>query len=152
MRALIQRVSYAKVTIDDSETRQIGPGLLVLLGVREGDDLAQCAKLADKCAGLRIFDDADGKLNLSAVDLEYSALIVSNFTLYGDTKKGKRPSFTCAARQPLSVDCYEEFIAQMKKAGLKDVQTGEFGADMKIELLNDGPVTLLLDTDEWAAK
>ena len=152
MRALIQRVSYAKVTIDGEETRHIGPGLLILLGVREGDELAGCAKLADKCAGLRIFDDADGKLNLSAVELGYSAMVVSNFTLYGDTKKGKRPSFSGAARQPLSVDCYEEFITQMEKAGLQEVQTGEFGADMKVELLNDGPVTLLLDTDEWAVK
>lgn len=152
MRALVQRVLYAKVAINSIETREIGPGLLVLLGVREDDELAGCAKLAEKCAGLRIFDDQEGRLNLSAVDLGYSALVVSNFTLYGDTKKGKRPSFSSAAKQPLSEDCYEEFVRCMKDSGLKEVKTGEFGAEMQIELLNDGPVTLMLDTDEWAAK
>lgn len=91
-------------------------------------------------------------MNLSALELGYSALVVSQFTLYGDTKKGKRPSFTAAAKPPLSVDCYHEFVRCIQNQGLADVQTGEFGADMKITLVNDGPVTLMLDTEEWKAK
>lgn len=152
MRAVVQRVKYARVEIDSNETRQIGPGILILLGVRDTDDIALCAKLAEKCAGLRIFEDEDGKLNLSAVDLGYEAMVVSNFTLYGDTKKGKRPSFTVAAKPPLSVDCYEEFVKKMREQNLASVRTGKFGADMQIDLCNDGPVTLVLDTDEWKAK
>ena len=105
-------------------------------------------KLAEKCAGLRIFKDENDKLNLSAKDLGYSALVVSQFTLYGDTKKGFRPSFIKAARPPLAVDAYELFLAEMNKQGLKDVQHGEFGADMKVDLLNDGPVTLWMDTKD----
>ena len=151
MRALVQRVARAAVSIEGGETRAIGPGLLVLLGVREGDDVALCSKLAEKCATLRIFDDADGKLNLSAAEVGGSALVVSPFTLYGDTKKGRRPSFINAAKPPLSVDCYEEFVRCMHKQGLREVKTGEFGASMEIELVNDGPVTLMLDTDEWSA-
>lgn len=149
MRAVVQRVTHAAVTVNGESKREIGPGLVILLGVREGDDIAICKKLAEKCAGLRIFDDEDGKLNLSAVELGYSAIVVSQFTLYADTKKGKRPSFIEAAKPPLSIDCYDEFVRSMKAQGLKDVQTGEFGADMQIELLNDGPVTIILDTDEW---
>lgn len=152
MRALVQRVSRAAVTIEGAERREIGPGLVILLGVREGDDVALCPKLAEKAAGLRIFDDADGKLNLSAAELDHSALVVSQFTLYGDTKKGKRPSFTLAAKPPLSVDCYEAFVRCLRQQGLKDVQTGEFGAMMEVELVNDGPVTILLDTDEWGGR
>ncbi len=149
MRALIQRVRRVSVTINAAEKREIGPGLLVLLGVREGDDVSLCAKLAEKTAGLRIFDDAEGKLNLSAAELGYSALVVSQFTLYGDTKKGKRPSFIAAAKPPLSVDCYEEYLRCMARQGLKEVKNGEFGAEMQVELVNDGPVTILLDTEEW---
>lgn len=152
MRALVQRVARAAVTVEGGEARAIGPGLLVLLGVREGDNVALCPKLAEKCATLRIFDDADGKLNLSAQDVGGSALVVSQFTLYGDTKKGRRPSFIKAAKPPLSVDCYEEFVRCMRAQGLKEVKTGDFGASMQIELVNDGPVTLMLDTDEWMEK
>lgn len=152
MRAVIQRVSSAAVVVDGGAPRTIGPGIVVLLGVRDGDDASLCTKLAEKSAGIRIFDDADGKMNLSAVELGFSALVISNFTLYGDTKKGKRPSFTAAAKPPLSVDCYNVFVEEMKKQGLKEVQTGEFGADMQVSLVNDGPVTLVLDTDEWKAK
>ena len=150
MRALVQRVARAAVTINGGECRGIGPGLVILLGVRAGDALATSAKLAEKCATLRIFDDADGKLNLCCADVGGAALVVSQFTLYGDTKKGRRPSFIAAAKPPLSVDCYEEFVRCLKKQNLASVQTGEFGADMQIELVNDGPVTLMLDTDEWA--
>ncbi len=108
-----------------------------------------CEKLAQKCAGLRIFEDAGGKLNVSAEELGCEALVVSNFTLYGDTKKGKRPSFIAAAKPPLSVEAYEAFVAELRKTGLARVETGEFGADMKVTLTNDGPVTIVIDTDEW---
>ena len=149
MRAVLQRVSRASVVVNGGEPRAIGPGLVILLGVRETDTLDVVPKLAEKCAHLRIFPDADGKLNLSAVELGYSALVVSNFTLYGDSRKGKRPSFIHAARQPLSIDDYVLFLEQIRRQGLADVQHGEFGADMQIELVNDGPITLILDTDEW---
>lgn len=149
MRAVIQRVTRASVAVNGGEPRPIGPGLVILLGVRDTDDIAIVAKLAEKCAHLRIFEDEDGKLNRSAVELGYSALVVSNFTLYGDTSRGKRPSFSHAAKGDLAVPCYEKFLDEMSHQGLKDVQHGEFGADMKIDLVNDGPVTIVIDTDEW---
>ena len=149
MRAVIQRVTRASVTVNGGEPRAIGPGLVILLGVRDTDDSAIVPKLAEKCAHLRIFEDEDGKLNRSAVELGYSALVVSNFTLYGDTSRGKRPSFIHAARGELAVPCYEKFLEEMSHQGLKDLQHGEFGADMKIDLVNDGPVTIVIDTDEW---
>ena len=149
MRAVIQRVSRAAVTVEGTSTRSIEQGILVLLGDKDTDTTEIVSKLAEKCAGLRIFEDEAGKLNKSALELGYSALVVSNFTLYGDTKKGKRPSFITAAKPPLSVDCYNLFVEQMKQTGLKQVETGEFGADMQIELVNDGPVTIVIDTDEW---
>ena len=124
-------------------------GLVILLGVKDTDTLDIVPKLAEKCAGLRIFKDENDKLNLSAKDLGYSALVVSQFTLYGDTKKGFRPSFIKAARPPLAVDAYELFLAEMNKQGLKDVQHGEFGADMQVSLVNEGPCTIVIDTDEW---
>lgn len=149
MRAVIQRVTGASVTVNGGPERAIGPGLVILLGVRDTDDPAIVPKLAEKCAHLRIFEDDAGKLNRSAVELEYEALVVSNFTLYGDTTKGKRPSFIHAAKADLAVPCYEQFLEEMGKQGLKAVQHGEFGADMQIRLLNDGPVTIVIDTDEW---
>ena len=152
VKAVIQRVSRAHIVIDGVGERAIGPGLVILLGVKDTDTPALCAKLAQKCAGLRIFDDENGALNLSAEDLGYEALVVSNFTLYADTKKGKRPGFTRAAKPPVSVDCYNEFVAQMKRTRLAGVQTGEFGAEMHISLVNEGPITIVIDTDEWAAK
>ncbi len=152
MRAVVQRVSSASVCINGGETREIEAGLVILLGVREGDDITLCKKLAEKCAHLRIFHDEDGKMNRSAVELSLQALVVSNFTLYADTKKGKRPSFIKAAKEPLSVDCYECFVQEIQKQGLASVETGTFGAEMQVKLLNDGPVTLMLDTDEWQAK
>mgnify|MGYP003162040174 FL=1 len=148
MRAVIQAVSSASVRVNGGEPRSIGPGLVILLGVRDTDTLDIVPKLADKCAGLRIFKDENDKLNLSAKDLGYSALVVSQFTLYGDTKKGYRPSFIKAARAPLAVDAYELFLAEMNRQGLRDVQHGEFGADMQVYSQNDGPVTILLDTDQ----
>ena len=135
MRAVIQAVSSASVRVNGGEPRAIGPGLMILLGVRDTDSLDIVPKLADKCAGLRIFPDAEGK-----------------FTLYGDTKKGYRPSFIKAAKPPLSMDAYELFLAEMNKQGLKDVQHGEFGADMQVALVNEGPCTIIIDTDEWKKK
>ena len=149
MRAVIQAVSSASVRVNGGEPRPIGPGLVILLGVKDTDTLDIVPKLAEKCAGLRIFKDENDKLNLSAKDLGYSALVVSQFTLYGDTKKGFRPSFIKAARPPLAVDAYELFLAEMNKQGLKDVQHGEFGADMQVSLVNEGPCTIVIDTDEW---
>ena len=152
MRAIVQRVAAARVEIGQETVGEIGQGLMILLGVKDTDSLDIVPKLADKCAGLRIFPDAEGKLNLSARDLGYSALVVSQFTLYGDTKKGYRPSFIKAAKPPLSVDAYELFLAEMNKQGLKDVQHGEFGADMQVSLVNEGPCTIIIDTDEWKKK
>ena len=149
MRAVIQAVSSASVRVNGGEPRAIGPGLVILLGVRDTDDIAIVPKLAEKCAHLRIFPDEAGKLNRSAVELGYSVLVVSNFTLYGDTSRGKRPSFIHAAKQPLSVDGYELFLKELAQQGLAGIQHGEFGADMQVELVNDGPITLVLDTDEW---
>ena len=149
MRAVIQRVSSAGVVVEGGPPRTIGPGILVLLGVGEEDTLAIVSKLANKCAHLRIFDDADGKLNLSAADLGYEALVVSNFTLYGDTARGLRPSFIKAAKPPLSTGAYQLFLEEMQKQGLKEVQHGEFGAYMQVSLVNDGPVTIVIDTDDW---
>lgn len=149
MRAIIQRVSEAAVAVDGGPARAIGPGLVILLGVKDTDTLDVVPRLAEKCAGLRIFSDSEGKLNLSARELGLSALVVSNFTLYGSTKKGMRPSFIAAAKKPLSVDAYQLFLQELGRQGLKEVQHGEFGADMQVSLVNDGPVTLMLDTDEW---
>ena len=149
MREVLQRVAGASVTVNSGEARAIGPGLALLVGIKDTDTLDLVPKLAEKCAHLRIFADEEGKLNRSAAELGYSALVVSNFTLYANTKKGKRPSFIAAAKPPLAVDAYELFLAELEKQGLKEVKHGEFGADMQVSLVNDGPVTILLDTDEW---
>ena len=152
MRAVIQCVRKAYVSVNGGEARAIGPGIVILLGVKYTDTLDIVPKLAEKCANLRVFPDEDGKLNKSAVDLGYSALVVSNFPLYGDTKKGKRPSYITAAKPPLSIDAYDLFLAEMEKQGLKEVKHGECGADMLVNIANDGPVTILLDTDEIMKK
>ena len=149
MRAIIQRVSSASVVVNGGTPRSIGPGLMILLGVRDGDDPAIIPKLANKCAGLRIFNDDEGKLNRSAVELGYSALVVSNFTLYGDTSRGKRPSFIRAAKGEPARAAYEAFLKELSAQGLAEVQHGEFGADMQVSLVNDGPGTIVMDTDEW---
>ena len=149
MRAIIQRVSSASVVVNGGAPRSIGPGLMILLGVRDGDDPAIIPKLANKCAGLRIFNDDEGKLNRSAVELGYSALVVSNFTLYGDTSRGKRPSFIHAAKGEPARAAYEACLRELSAQGLAEVQHGEFGADMQVSLVNDGPVTIVMDTDEW---
>lgn len=149
MRAVVQRVKQAGVSVNGAEPRTIGPGLVILLGVRDTDTPAVIPKLAEKCAHLRIFEDDNGKLNRSAVELGYSALVVSNFTLYGDTAKGKRPSFIHAAKGDLALPCYEQFLSALSQQGLLEVKHGEFGADMQVSLINDGPITLVIDTDEW---
>ena len=147
MRALIQRVKRASVTINSEVTGKINEGLLIFLGVGEDDTEKQVQYLVEKCTGLRIFTDEQDKMNLSVKDIKGEILVVSQFTLYGDCKKGKRPSFVRAARPETAIPLYESFIAHCKNTGL-NVQTGEFGADMQIELINDGPVTIWLDTEE----
>lgn len=147
MRAIIQRVAHASVTIDGAVHGKIGPGLLILLGVSEDDAEEDARYLADKCVGLRIFTDENDKMNLSAADIGGGLLVISQFTLYGDCRRGKRPSFVRAARPEKAVLLYEAFLARCRASGLP-VETGEFGADMKVELLNDGPVTIVMDTDE----
>ncbi len=149
MRVCLQRVSKASICIDDSVTKNIDKGIVLLLGVKDTDTLQDVEKLADKCANLRIFEDEFGKMNLSSMDLHLDCMVVSNFTLYADTKTGRRPSFISAAKKPLSIDAYNLFVQSMKNKGFNKVVTGEFGADMKIELINDGPVTIILDTQDW---
>ena len=147
MRAVIQAVSSASVRVNGGEPRSIGPGLVILLGVRDTDTLDIVPKLADKCAGLRIFKDENDKLNLSAKDLGYSALVVSQFTLYGDVSHGRRPSFIGAAKPDLAIPLYEQFLAECERLGFPP-QHGEFGAYMQVSSENDGPVTLIVDTDD----
>jgi D-aminoacyl-tRNA deacylase len=137
MRALVQRVSRAAVRVDGEAVGSIGPGLLVLLGITHDDDAAAADRLADKVAALRIFEDADGKMNESLRDRE--VLVVSQFTLYGDARRGNRPSFVTAARPEHAEPLYERFRARLRAQG------GRFGARMEVELVNDGPVTLLLE-------
>lgn len=146
MRTVIQRVSRASVVSDGALTGKIGPGLLVLLGIETTDTPEDAVKLAGKLAALRVFDDAGGKMNLSVTDTGGEALVVSQFTLFGDCAKGNRPSYNRAARPEHAIPLYEKFVAELSRLLGKPVPTGVFGADMKVELLNDGPVTLILDT------
>ena len=152
MRLLIQRVKNASVSVGGDELSRIGQGLLVLVGVGVEDTDEDMEYLAGKLVRLRIFDDEQGVMNLDVRQVGGEVLVVSQFTLYGDTKKGYRPSFIKAAKPPLSVDAYELFLAEMNKHGLKDVQHGEFGADMQVSLVNEGPCTIIIDTDEWKKK
>ena len=152
MRAILTRVKYASVAIDGEIVGKIGQGFLILLGVGPNDTEQECRLLAEKALGLRIFEDENGKMNLGLEQVKGEVLVVSQFTLYGDTRKGFRPSFIHAAKAPLSVDAYELFLAEMNKQGLKEVQHGEFGADMQVSLVNEGPCTIVIDTDEWKKK
>lgn len=147
MRALIQRAKGASVTIDGQVHGSISHGLVILLGVCEDDTEADADYLADKCVGLRIFTDDNDKMNLSCADVGGGLLVVSQFTLYGDCRRGKRPSFVRAARPETAVPLYERFLARCRASGLP-VATGVFGADMQVALVNDGPVTIWLDTAE----
>ena len=145
MRAVVQRVKYASVTIDGEITAKIDNGFLVLLGVHEDDSEKDAEYLAKKCSGMRIFEDEEEKMNLSVKDVEGSFLVVSNFTLYADCRKGNRPSFVNAARPEKAIPLYEKFVSCVRENGI-ECQTGEFGADMKVELLNDGPVTIVIES------
>lgn len=148
MRAVIQRVSRAKVTVDGRMTGEIGPGMLVLLGVTHDDTERQADMLLDKIVGLRIFADEEGKMNLSLAQAGGGLLVVSQFTLYADTSRGRRPSFLRAAGGEHAEKLYEYFLDRARTV-IDDVGAGEFGAMMDVELVNDGPVTLNLDTADW---
>ena len=145
MRVVLQRVSRAKVTVEDRTVGEIARGWLAFLGIAHDDTTKDIAWLADKVANLRCFPDADGKMNLSVQDVNGSVLVVSQFTLYGDCSKGRRPSFIGAARPEVAIPLYEEFLNALKSLGLP-VAAGQFGTDMQVELANDGPVTLVLDS------
>lgn len=145
MRLVVQRVKQASVTVDGKCISKIGQGLLVLAGVSHGDTSFDARFLAKKTANLRIFQDGDGKMNLSVADMGGEVLAVSQFTLYGDCAKGNRPSFIAAARPEQGEALFNEYVHALEKLGFP-AQTGQFGADMKVELLNDGPVTLLLES------
>ena len=147
MRAVIQRVSSGSVTIDGKVVGKIGKGLVILLGVKNGDSETDAKSLADKCVNLRIFNDEDGKFNLSALDVGGELLAISQFTLYGDTRKGRRPSFIEAAQPEISEPLYEKFVEYLQESGLK-VATGKFGAMMQVEINNDGPVTIIAESKE----
>lgn len=145
MRAVVQRVSRARVTVGAEVTGEIGPGLLVLLGVGAGDTRAEADYLVDKTIGLRIFEDTAGKMNLSVVEVSGAVLVVSQFTLYGDARKGRRPSFDAAAPPQQARELYEYFVEKVRAAGLC-CETGRFQEMMQVELVNDGPVTILMDS------
>ena len=147
MRALLQRVSRASVRVAGEEIASIGPGLLVLVGVGHGDDDATAATLARRMTELRIFGDEEGRTNRSLLDVGGAALVVSQFTLYADTSRGRRPGFTNAAEPALAERLYLQVATVLRSAGVVDVQTGSFGAEMAVDLVNDGPFTIWLDTN-----
>lgn len=151
MRAVLQRVSRAKVTIDGAVSGEIGKGFLILLGIAPEDTTEEALYLARKCVGLRVFTDENDKMNLSLADVGGKILAVSQFTLYADCRKGKRPNFIGAAKGEQANELYEYFVSCCRSLGI-ETQTGEFGADMQVELLNDGPVTIFMDTDELMRK
>ena len=146
MRLLIQRASKGSVTIDGEVVGRVGKGLVILVGVTHTDTVADAEYLANKCVNLRIFTDENGKMNLSLLDVGGGALIISQFTLYGDCVKGRRPGFDNAARPELAEPLYEKFVELVKQLGVKQVETGRFGADMLVGIENDGPVTFLIDS------
>jgi len=153
MRLVIQRVNNAGISVDDGEWRRMGRGIVVLFAASELDrqDCSErlLRKLAEKTANLRIFPDRDGKMNLSALELGLSVMVVSQFTLFADTRKGNRPSFIKAAEPVFAESIYDRYLGMLREFGFKEFLTGEFGAMMKIELINDGPVTIIIDTKEW---
>jgi D-aminoacyl-tRNA deacylase len=157
VRAIVQRVSAATVSVDGREVGRCGPGLMLLVGIHNNDSPAEAAKLAQKVVGLRIFNDAGGKMNLAISDfktpqgeIEYDILAVSNFTVYGDARKQRRPSFMDSAGFELGQQLFDEFVKQLRLLGIR-VQTGLFGANMQVSIINDGPVTLILDVDSNAS-
>jgi len=148
MKALIQRVKEASVTINGQIHGSIGNGLLILLGVGVDDDVSDAAKLASRIPKLRIFNDENGLMNLSCSDAGGEYLVISQFTLLADSRKGNRPSYVKAARPEKAVPLYEMFVSTLKAESGKEIKTGVFGADMKVALINDGPVTIMMDTNE----
>jgi D-tyrosyl-tRNA(Tyr) deacylase len=148
MRAVIQRVQQGSVTVDGEVVGEIGPGLVILLGAGHGDGQAEADRLAAKIANLRIFSDAQGKTNLSILDVGGDALVISQFTLYADCRKGRRPSFVKAAMPDVAEPLVDYFAGQLREAGVERVEKGEFGASMLVEIHNDGPFTIVLDTAE----
>lgn len=152
MKAVIQRVKYANVTVDGKTVGEIDKGFLVLLGVAQGDTKEDAELLAAKVAKLRVFEDENEKMNLSLTDVDGEALVVSQFTLCADCKKGNRPSFTSSAPPDEANNLYQYFSKLLKDNGIRKVENGIFGADMKVSLLNDGPVTIILDTEIWRKK
>ena len=144
MRALLQRVSRASVTVEDKVISRIGKGLVILLGVGHGDGEAQASFLAEKIANLRVFEDEQGKTNLSILDVNGEAIVVSQFTLYADTRKGRRPSFIDAALPDVAAPLVDRFVELLRSHGVP-TQTGQFGAHMEVEIYNDGPVTIWLE-------
>ena len=147
MRAGLTRVKHASVTIDGKVHGQIGEGFLILLGITHEDTEAQAVKLADKLTGLRIFEDENGKMNRGLDEVKGELLVVSQFTLYGNCKKGRRPEFLAAARPDVAIPLYEKFVELCRAKGFH-TETGEFGAYMQVDSLNDGPLTLVVDTDQ----
>ena len=147
MRAVLTRVKSASVTIDGNVVGKIGQGFLILLGVTHEDTEAQAVKLADKLVGLRIFEDEDGKMNRGLETVDGEILVVSQFTLYGNCRKGRRPDFLAAARPEVAIPLYEKFVQLIRDKGIH-VETGEFGTEMLVESVNDGPLTLIVDTDQ----
>ena len=148
MRVVIQRVNQGRVSVEGQVVGEIGPGLVILLGAGEGDGPVEAARLADKVANLRIFADAQGKTNLSILDVGGEALVISQFTLYADCRKGRRPSFVHAAAPDVAAPLVDYFAGRLRQAGLSRVETGEFGAMMLVEIHNDGPFTIVLDTED----
>jgi D-tyrosyl-tRNA(Tyr) deacylase len=146
MRVVVQRVSEARVAIEGAEVGRIGMGFLLLVGFAPADTSAEVQWMVDKVAGLRLFTDADGKMNLDLAAVGGAVLVVSQFTLYGDAERGRRPSFIGAARPEIAIPLYQEFVDALRARALT-VATGEFGADMQVGLVNDGPVTLLLERE-----
>lgn len=148
MKAVIQRVKYASVKVDNKIIGECKQGFMILLGVIDGDTKEDADKLIKKISVLRIFEDENGKMNKSLLDIDGEILVVSQFTLAADCSHGRRPSFTASAPPDIANELYEYLVGELKTAGVKSVQTGEFGADMAVELLNDGPVTIILDSKE----
>jgi len=148
LRVLLQRVSRASVTVRDELVSGIGPGLLLLVGVGKEDGFGEYDRLAEKIVNLRVFEDEQGKMNRSLMDVGGEILVVPQFTLYGDVRKGRRPSFVDAAPPSVAIPLYERFVALLRERAPGKVQTGEFGAMMEVELVNDGPVTILLDSEK----
>ncbi|MCK0122839.1 D-aminoacyl-tRNA deacylase [Gelidibacter sp. F2691] len=146
MKVVVQRVSRASVTIATEKVASIGQGLLILLGIVDDDSDDDIQWLTRKIANLRIFEDVQGVMNKSLLDVDGNAIVVSQFTLHASTKKGNRPSYIKAAKPDLAIPLYEKFVAQLEMQLSKKIQTGQFGADMKVELLNDGPVTIIIDS------